>query len=231
MIGYQEESGSRVYRVYDETTSQVLTTWNIVFDETTTPKTGLQEEEVAGIRIVGKQVLEDLPLQETMLEGHEDQGQVPSLSKEEEDDSGLAEPVPPIDPDEGERRVQIYDHESITVRPLAVQGNLQPEKETTVRTALDWAPRPQRTWPVREMFPPAAWQAFMAMAEEPSTLQEALEGKDAATWRAAWESEMDSLQKNQTWVIENTPLDRNRVGCRWLLKRKEDGRFKVRLVA
>jgi len=34
MIGYREESGSRVYRVYDENTKQVLLTRDVVFDET-----------------------------------------------------------------------------------------------------------------------------------------------------------------------------------------------------
>jgi len=81
------------------------------------------------------------------------------------------------------------------------------------------------------MFCPAAWQAFIAMAEEPITLQKALAGKDGPAWKAAWERELDSLQKNRTWVVENAPLDRNRVGCRWLFKRKKDGRFKARLVA
>jgi len=81
------------------------------------------------------------------------------------------------------------------------------------------------------MFCPAAWQAFIAMAEEPITLQKALAGKDGPAWKAAWERELDSLQKNRTWVVENAPLDRNIVGCRWLFKRKEDGRFKARLVA
>ena len=69
------------------------------------------------------------------------------------------------------------------------------------------------------------------MAEEPITLQKALAGKDGPAWKAAWERELDSLQKNRTWVVENAPLDRNIVGCRWLFKRKEDGRFKARLVA
>lgn len=36
MIGYQEESGSRVYRVYNPVTKQVLTSRDVVFDVTTT---------------------------------------------------------------------------------------------------------------------------------------------------------------------------------------------------
>ena len=42
---------------------------------------------------------------------------------------------------------------------------------------------------------------------------------------------MESLEKNGTWVLERAPQNRNIVGCRWLFQRKQDGRFKVRLVA
>jgi len=71
----------------------------------------------------------------------------------------------------------------------------------------------------------------MAVAEEPVSLQEALAGENKREWKAAWESEVESLQKNGTWVVEKPPLERNIVGCRWLFMRKGDGRFKVRLVA
>jgi len=80
------------------------------------------------------------------------------------------------------------------------------------------------------MFCPAAWQALMAVAEEPITLADALVCEDAASWRTAWKGELESLKKNGTWVVEQVPENRNIVGCRWLFKRKEDGRFKVRLV-
>jgi len=71
----------------------------------------------------------------------------------------------------------------------------------------------------------------MAIAEEPTTLEDALVSEDAPEWSNASQSELESLKKNGTWVIERVPENRNIVGCRWLFKRKEDGRFKVRLVA
>jgi len=66
------------------------------------------------------------------------------------------------------------------------------------------------------MFRPAAWQAFLAVTEQLVTLQEALAGKDGPAWKVAGESELDSLQKNGTWVVEDAPPDRNIVGSRWL---------------
>lgn len=51
MIGYQEDSRSRVYCLYDEGTKQVFSTRDIVFDETTTqetPKKTLAENDKRG---------------------------------------------------------------------------------------------------------------------------------------------------------------------------------------
>jgi len=229
MIGYKEESGSRVYRVYDETTKQVLVTRDVVFDETTTIKVLQQDDGQAGVQLAGLEELADLQVQERFATGNE--GQERGYSSGDEEEAGSGRPLPPIDPEEGNGPGQVYDQETITVRPPQVQMNIAPQPDCTGQTVLDRSSRPQRMRPLREMFRPAAWQAFMAVTEEPVTLQEALAGKDGPAWKAAWESELDSLQKNGTWVVEDAPPDRNIVGSRWLFKRKENGRFKVRLVA
>ena len=67
--------------------------------------------------------------------------------------------------------------------------------------------------------------------EEPRTLAEALASDDAADWWQAWDSEVKSLKDNGTWVLENLPEGRTAIGCRWVFKIKEDGRYKARLVA
>ena len=66
---------------------------------------------------------------------------------------------------------------------------------------------------------------------EPATLTDALNSKEREQWTAAWKSELTSLAQNNTWVIEPLPEGRNAIECRWLFKRKDDGRFKARLVA
>jgi len=229
MIGYKEESGSRVYRVYDETTKQVLVTRDVVFDETTTIKVLQQDDGQAGVQLAGLEELADLQVEQRFATGNE--GQERGYSSGDEEEAGSGRPLPPIDPEEGNGPAQVYDQETITVRPPQVQMNIAPQPDCTGQTVLDRSSRPQRTRPLPEMFRPAAWQAFMAVTEEPVTLQEALAGKDGPAWKAAGESELDSLQKNGTWVVEDAPPDRNIVGSRWLFKRKENGRFKVPLVA
>jgi len=66
---------------------------------------------------------------------------------------------------------------------------------------------------------------------EPNSLTEALSGSQQVKWEQAWELELHSLAKNNTWVLEALPEDRTAIGCRWLFKKKDDGRYKARLVA
>jgi len=145
-------------------------------------------------------------------------------------DNESAEPLPPIDPEETGQTRQTYDQDTIVVQPPRLPGAWGSEPAPTAPEGSS-SERPRRIRQQREMFRPAAWQALMAIAEEPTTLEDALVSEDAPEWRNAWKSELESLKKNGTWVIQRVPENRNIVGCRWLFKRKEDGRFKVRLVA
>ena len=232
LIGYTEESGSRVYRVYDEGTQQVLVTRDVVFEEEAGDKSpqvdpdrnlGIEEEEVP---IDIQQSQRDTPFREGIGMIPED----PALSLEEED-ATIGDPLPPIDPDENGGLVNTYDQDTIVVRPPPIaRKNNQPESqqsptsESTSRKSRRLNPRPER-------FGHGAGPAYMAIMEEPATLKEALQSEEAAQSQLAWESELASLRKNGTWVVDQVPRNRNVVGCRWLFRRKEDGRFKVRLVA
>jgi hypothetical protein len=68
------------------------------------------------------------------------------------------------------------------------------------------------------------------------SIQEALSGSEAASWREAMDSEYQSLIENGTWYLVPPPTDRKLVSCKWLLRKKfnADGtisRYKARLVA
>jgi len=66
---------------------------------------------------------------------------------------------------------------------------------------------------------------------EPETLTDAVNSAARVQWKMAWESEFRSLADNNTWLVEPLPSDRTAVGCRWIFKKKGDGRYKARLVA
>jgi hypothetical protein len=68
------------------------------------------------------------------------------------------------------------------------------------------------------------------------SIQEALSGPEADSWREAMDSEYQSLMDNGTWHLVPRPADRKLVSCKWLLRKKfnADGsisRYKARLVA
>ena len=72
---------------------------------------------------------------------------------------------------------------------------------------------------------------MVVYVEEPQTLEEALGSENRKQWHEAWELEVDSLIRNMTWVLTQLPAGREPIGCQWLFKRIDDGRFKARLVA
>jgi len=179
MIGYREESGSRVYRVYDEDTKQVLLTRDIVFDETTkelTPHTvpGTTAEQEPDKLSAGTNE-QDRRIE---YEARWERGKTPS---EEEDEESPHETLPLIDPDEVNTAPHAYNKDTIVFRQLSVQ--VPPTTPETTTTYESRRLRPRLT--MKEIFGPAAGQAYMAVAEEPVSLQEALAGENRREWKAA----------------------------------------------
>ncbi|CAI7898575.1 unnamed protein product [Closterium sp. NIES-53] len=74
------------------------------------------------------------------------------------------------------------------------------------------------------------------MPGEPATLKEALESIDAEEWKKAMESELKSIEENDTWELVELPEGRKAITSKWLFKIKSDAdgkieRYKSRLVA
>ena len=73
--------------------------------------------------------------------------------------------------------------------------------------------------------------------EEPKTVAEAMRSKYWIYWKKAMKEEIDSLAKNNTWLVVDKPGRKKIVGCKWIFKYKEGipgvepPRFKARLVA
>ncbi|CAI7805778.1 unnamed protein product [Closterium sp. NIES-54] len=74
------------------------------------------------------------------------------------------------------------------------------------------------------------------MLGEPITLKEALESSDSEKWKKAMESELNSIEENDTWELVELPEGRKAITSNWLFKIKSDAdgkieRYKSRLVA
>lgn len=73
------------------------------------------------------------------------------------------------------------------------------------------------------------------VSDEPD-VKDALNSDKSDKWLQAMNEEIANLVEKNTWVVVKRPLNKNVVGCKWVLKikRKSDGtidRFKARLVA
>ena len=78
--------------------------------------------------------------------------------------------------------------------------------------------------------------ALHAAIEEPTTIQEAWNSKHSTQWKAAADSEFQSLMENKTWELVELPTNRKAIGCKWVFRvkygdRGQVERFKGRLVA
>ncbi|GMF93428.1 unnamed protein product [Phytophthora fragariaefolia] len=70
----------------------------------------------------------------------------------------------------------------------------------------------------------------------PTTFKSAMESGDAIKWKEACDSEIESLHKNETWILVPLPKGRKAISNRWVFRVKENQageieRFKSRLVA
>jgi len=68
---------------------------------------------------------------------------------------------------------------------------------------------------------------------EPSNVDEALEDPD---WVMAMQEELNYFTRNEVWVLEERPQDKNIIGTKWVFRNKQDEhgvvvRNKARLVA
>ncbi|CAI7875946.1 unnamed protein product [Closterium sp. NIES-54] len=81
-----------------------------------------------------------------------------------------------------------------------------------------------------------AFFSSVEMPRDPETLKEALESSDAEEWKKAMESELKSIEENDTWELVELPEGRKASTSKWLFKIKSDAngnieRYKSRLVA
>lgn len=66
----------------------------------------------------------------------------------------------------------------------------------------------------------ALYIAEVVNIEEPHDLTEAKASRDWIKWNAATDDEMDSLIRNETWILVDKPVNRKIISCRWLFKIK-----------
>jgi len=200
-----------VYRVYNPTTRRIYSSRNVIINELGTIETVSQELQSANeIEISLPEVKEKEKEDENVGSGNGVGANV------------LVEAVMnPPSPEE-------FGGDTIIVRPPPEV--LQARREDVSRPGNR---RSERQRNLRQGFRAKPWPAMLSHLEEPQTLSDALVSKESKEWYAAWESEVDSLVRKDTWELafKLLPAGREAIGCRLLFSRKDDGRYKPRLVA
>jgi hypothetical protein len=66
---------------------------------------------------------------------------------------------------------------------------------------------------------------------DPKTFDQALNAPDAEQWLAAIKDEINQMNTLDAWTLCEVPYTQKLVGSRWVFKKKDDGRYRARLVA
>jgi len=182
-VGYEEDAGTRVYRLYDPIRKRVILSRDVIIDETSIiSDTGVVSHTTTTKREKEASATEP-EVREVNLE----------------DFQPLDAIVPPIEPVVEPTGIQ----DTITLRqalgPQSSRPNQQHPVPAIAKRANTQPRRSQRTPLSSGLFDSQAQFALVAgFGEEPQTLTEALSSKDSVQWRAAWESELTSLAQNNT---------------------------------
>ena len=121
--------------------------------------------------------------------------------------------------------------EAETKAESEAESEAEPEAEETHRY-----PSRQRAQPVRYGQDEYINAAILENNPASASVEEALSCDDSEGWKAAADSEYQSLIENKTWDLVELPSGRKTIGSKWVFKAKrgKDGeveRLKARLVA
>ncbi|WVZ98807.1 hypothetical protein U9M48_044188 [Paspalum notatum var. saurae] len=242
-VGYA--SNSKAYRVFNQTTGMIEETCDVEFDETN----GSQGE------MFSHDDVDDEPLRDAMKnmtvgdvkpeEVHEDNdqggGNSPSRlstsmsphvdeNEEREIEQGGVDEVPD-NRDQGVPQAS-NDESSPPMaprRPLVRHGRIS--KDHPIDQVIGSPSRGVRTRS-RNLVSFCEHYSFVSCVE-PTCVEEALADPD---WIIAMQEELNNFARNEVWVLEERPKNKNIIGTKWVFRNKQDEhgvvvRNKARLVA
>ena len=263
LIGYS--SNSKAYRVFNSATSKIEETCDVEFDETNGSQGEVFACDDVGdepLREVMKNIAigQVKPKEEEEIITPSTQDGAPSKddSKEEasptihhdESSDGKDEaPQPPQDvQDEQVVQEQLhFDDTHITSEQAQAQAqNVEPQEDSSSQPQKRLT-RTSRNHPIdlvmgdptggtrtrRRQYASFSEHYSFVSCLEPSNVDEALEDSD---WVMAMQEELNDFTRNEVWVLEERPQDKNIIGTKWVFCNKQDEhgvliQNKIRLVA
>ena len=90
--------------------------------------------------------------------------------------------------------------------------------------------------PRQNLKQPDRYCANLVEIDEPETYEEAVKSPQAKEWISAINEELTALKNNNTWELQELPIDKKAIGFKWVFKIKRDtkgniNRYKARLCA
>lgn len=205
-LGYSEES--KAYRLYDVEDKKIVTSRDVVFNE----RPHSVEDRGHATSSSTDEVIHQVPNQQP-------------ISNEEvsDDEETTDQPAAPIRKPQPKWVQQLFDERNHEVndddpRPDGLRRSKRIEEQN--RSG-------------QQLVNMALMSLIIETVKEPVTVEEAMSDPN---WKAAMQSEYDSIMKNDTWEIVDKPAKRKVIGTKWVwkVKYKADGsldKYKARLVA
>ena len=72
--------------------------------------------------------------------------------------------------------------------------------------------------------------AIVTEIGDPSSYKETIEAEDHGKWITVMKQE-ESLNRNKIWTLVDLPKDFKAIGCRWVINKKNNEQYKIKLVA
>jgi transposase InsO family protein len=241
LLGYD---ASNIYRVWQPKTRRVLRIRDVNIDETTIGMTPIPE--TSGTRPAelvlpwpkdennnqsdsesdsgGEAHEESNPALELEQHGTQDENSEPEQPEEPEEPEELQEaPRASRRANKGTRGPTYIDE---LEQQIVNEQRRQIERWEQRKNAAKRQGEPLDAEHSTQLGDPSTSLAFIYLAAvsssgfEPRTYREALESANSENWIEAMDAEIDSLQKNGTWILEDPPANRKPLRGKWVYKRK-----------
>lgn len=138
---------------------------------------------------------------------------------------------------ESKANTKNQESETLTISGITDEVVVDEKVESISLQDSVFEPAPVLRRSNRQRKPNQYYSACVAnIIEEPTTIFEALQSKQAKEWLTAAECEINAHTKNKTWLLVRRPDEQNVIGSRWVFKVKykannEVDKFRARIVA
>lgn len=200
------DKNSTNYRLLDPITRKITVSCNVIFIEKCM---GFQKEQNRAHRTV--------PVLIEFESDTENDFENQNLDQEQEDE---------IDNN------QLIESDSESENIGNINNNIEPE--ITVNT-----PPPPSLRPSRSIKPPQRFENYELNLVEvniPNSYEEAVTGSNAEEWKNAIKKEIQALNENKTWILQDLPDGKKAIESKWVFRVKDENqnkpaRYKARLCA